>query len=73
MLCIERPLREEELIAFVIDLLIPSAIRMNKKGVRGSPCLLPLEGLKVGVGESFSRIEKKEGGMGDEIQWNHVD
>lgn len=72
MLCIERPLREKELIALVIYLLSPLAIRMNKKGERGSPCLMPLEGLKVGVGEPFKRMEKKEEEMREEIQWIHV-
>lgn len=72
MLCIVRPLREEESIALVIDMLSPSAIRMNTKGERGSHCLMPMEGLKVGVGDPFSRIEKKEEEMRDDIQWIYV-
>ena len=72
MLCIERPLREEELIALVIDLLSPSAIRMNMKWERGSPCLMHLEGLKVCVGDLFRRMENKEEEMREEIQCIHV-
>lgn len=67
MLCTGRPLREEVLTVVVIDLMIPSAMRMNGKGERGSPCLIPLDGLKVGDGEPFSRIEKKEEEMSEDI------
>ena len=72
MLCNDRHLREEELTALVIDLLSPSAIRINKKGERGSPYLIPLEGLKVGDRDPFIRIDKKEEEMSDDIQWIDV-
>lgn len=34
-------------------------MRMNRKGERGSPCLIPLEGENVPVGDPLRRIEKK--------------
>ena len=33
---------------------------MNRKGERGSPCLMPLEGLKLSNWPPFTRIEKEE-------------
>lgn len=44
---------------FLIHMPRPSAIIMNRKGERGSPCLIPLEERKVEVGMPFMRIEKK--------------
>jgi len=42
-----------------IDLLRPSAKIMKRKGERGSPCLIPLEGEKGFKGTPLTRIEKK--------------
>lgn len=67
MLCIDRPLREELFTTVFIDLLSPSTIRMNKNGERGSPYLIPLDGLKVGDREPFSTMEKKEEEMSEDI------
>jgi len=33
-------------------------MRINIKGESGSPCLRPLEGMKISGGESFTKIEK---------------
>jgi hypothetical protein len=41
-----RPEREWSLMAALRVRLSPSAIRMKRKGERGSPCLMPLEGEK---------------------------
>jgi hypothetical protein len=48
-----------DLIAAWIDLLRPSAKIMKRKGERGSPCLIPLEGEKGFEGTPLTRIEKK--------------
>ena len=53
-------------------LLSPSAISINKKGERGSPCLIPLEGRNVGEVDPLIRIEKKEEEMSDMIHWVQV-
>lgn len=42
-----------------IDLPNLSAKIIRRKGERGSPCLMPLEGLMIKVGDPLSRIEKK--------------
>lgn len=42
-----------------IDLPNPSAKIIKRKGERVSPCLMPLEGLMIEVGDPLSRIEKK--------------
>ena len=57
-----------------MDLLSPSAIKMNRNGERerGSPCLIPLDGLKVEDGVPFSRMEKKEEKMSEVIHWIQV-
>ena len=52
-----------------MDLLSPSAIKMNRNGESGCPCLMPLDGLKVEVGVPLSRMEKKEEDISDVIQW----
>ena len=43
-----------------MDLLRPSAISIKRKGKSESPFLMPLIGVKVEVGVSLSRMEKKE-------------
>jgi len=42
----------------MIDLPIPSIMRMKRKGERGSPCLWPLEGINISEGDPLTRIEK---------------
>jgi len=37
----------------------PSTIRIKRKGERGSLCLIPQDGEKVGNGESLIKMEKK--------------
>jgi hypothetical protein len=59
MLCKGRPLRGPSVIAALIYLPRPSAISKNKKGERGSPCLMPPEGEKGLDGIPFTRMEKK--------------
>jgi hypothetical protein len=39
-------------VAFFNIRLKPSAMRIKRKGERGSPCQIPREGRKVGEGES---------------------
>jgi hypothetical protein len=41
---------------------------MKRKGERGSPCRIPLEGEKVEYGEPFMRMEKKAEEVRDMIQ-----
>ena len=57
--------------ALVKDLPSPSAIMMKRKGDRGSPCLIPLDGLKGCKGPPFSRIEKKALETSSIIQFVH--
>ena len=59
MLCRGRPLRELSVTATLTYLPRPSTIGTNKKGERGSPCLMPLEGEKGLDGTPFTRMEKK--------------
>jgi len=33
-------------------------MRIKRKGESGSPCLRPMEGVKISEGEPFTRIEK---------------
>lgn len=48
--------------SFIISILIalpsPSIMRTKRKGESRSPCLRPLEGIKVLVGELLRRMEK---------------
>jgi hypothetical protein len=44
-------------VALFMLRLIPSIIRMNKKGDNGSPCLMPLVGQKGLVGAPFIRSQ----------------
>ena len=55
-----------------MDLLSPSAIKMNRNGESGSPFLMPLDVLKVEIGVPLSRIEKKEEDISHIIQWIQV-
>jgi len=57
--------------ALVKDIPSPSAIMMKRKGDMGSPCLIPLDGLKGCRGPPFSRIEKKEPETNSIIQFVH--
>ena len=41
---------------------------INIKGERGSPYLIPLEGLKVGEGMPLIRMEKKDDEISEWIQ-----
>jgi len=59
MPCRGRPVRSLLSIVAWIDLLRPSTIIMNRKGDRGSPCLIPLEGEKGFEGTPLMRREKK--------------
>jgi len=38
----------------------PSIMRIKRKGERGSPCLRPLEGMKISEGDPFTRIKTME-------------
>lgn len=68
----ERPFRVLSSIAAEILLLRPSTIRMKRKGDKGSPFLIPLEGLKVGEGAPLTRIETKDEETNDRIHWVQV-
>ena len=59
MSCRGNPARQVFSIAAWMDRLSPSAMIMNRKGDRGSPCLIPLEGEKGLEGTPYARIEKK--------------
>lgn len=48
---------------------MPFSIRIKMKGERGSPCLIPIEGEKVVVGEPLRRMEKKIKEIKEYIQW----
>ena len=63
----DRHLREVVLTTEFMDMLSPFAIKMNRNRERGSPCLIPLDGLKVDDGVPFSRMEKKEEEMSEVI------
>jgi len=45
----------------------PSAMTIKRKGERGSPCQIPLEGEKLAKGESLTKIEKKVEDRRDKI------
>ena len=53
-----KPLMELLSLRAKIDLPKPSAMRINKNGNKGSPFLMPLEGLMILEGYPFARIEK---------------
>lgn len=72
ILWIDRPLWEVLLTTECMDLLIPSTIKMNRNGERGSPCLMPLDGLKVEDGIPLRKIKKKEEDMREVIHWIQV-
>jgi len=52
-----RPQREPKAAWWCRSLLSPSAIRMKRKGDRGSPCWIPRDACKILEGEPFSSIE----------------
>jgi len=52
------PLREPSVSATLMHLPRPSAMRTNRKGERGSPCLMPREGEKGLDGTPFTMMEK---------------
>jgi hypothetical protein len=54
-------------------MLLPSssAIRVKRKGERGSPCLIPIEGEKVEEGDPLIKMEKKAEEVRDTIQLVH--
>ena len=54
-------------LAEVIALPNPFIMRMKRKGERGSPCLIPLEGENVPAGDPLRRIEKKAEETNDKI------
>ena len=43
-------------------------MKIKGKGERGSPCLIPLEGVKVDEGEPLTRTEKKGVEIRERIQ-----
>jgi len=45
-------------MAALRDLPKPSVMRRNRKGDKGSPCLIPREGLKGPEGTPLTRIDK---------------
>jgi hypothetical protein len=59
MPCRGKPVRRLFSRAAWIDLLSPSAMMMKRKGERGSPCLIPLEGEKGFEGTPLISREKK--------------
>ena len=59
MSCRGRPIRRLFSRAAWIVLLSPSAMMMKRKGDRGSPCLIPLEGEKGFEGTPLMSSEKK--------------
>ena len=52
-------MREPLAIVALIEWLRPSSIRMKRKGERGSPYLIPLDGEKGCDGTPLIRMEKK--------------
>ena len=72
MPCGERPFRVWLLVATEMYLLRPSTIGINKKGDKGSPCQIPLEGLNVGEGVPLINIEKKDEETSERIHWVQV-
>jgi hypothetical protein len=54
-----RPKRELSPMDVLIVRLSPSSIRMKRKGERGSPCFIPLEGEKGFEGTPLMRMENK--------------
>lgn len=63
--CKRSPWSYPSMVASLRLLPRPLTPRMKRKGERGSPCLMPWEGLKGVVGDPFTRIEEKE----DEIRF----
>jgi len=61
-----------ELIAVWMERLRPSAKMMKRKGERGSPCLIPLEGEKGLEGTPLISKEKKAKEVRFRIQVTHV-
>ena len=58
------------LAAFII-LPRPFAAIIKRNGDMGSPCWIPLEGMKVVEGDTLIRIEKKGAEMRDLIKSTH--
>ena len=54
-----KPMMELLSLRDEIDLPKPSSMIINKKGDKGSPCIMTLEGLMIPEGTPFTRIEKK--------------
>lgn len=71
-LWIERPLICWERQAWLIWHPKPSAIRTKRKVERGSPCQMPLEGLKGWYGMPLMRMEKKEEDIRLWIHQTHI-
>ena len=59
MSCRGKPVKRLFSRAVWMDRLSPSAMMMKRKGDRGSPCLIPLEGEKGLEGTPLMRREKK--------------
>ena len=49
----------------------PSTMSMNKKWERGYPCLISIEEWKLGDGETFTKMEKKEEEVKSMFQFTH--
>ena len=49
----------------------PSTMSMNKKWERGYPCLIPIEEWKVGDGDTFTKMEKKEEEVKSMFKFTH--
>lgn len=50
----------------------PSATMMKRKGDRGSPYLIPLDGLKFLEGDPLSKIKKTSEEIREETQLIHI-
>jgi len=59
MSCRGKPVKRLFSRAAWMDRLSPSAMMMKRKGDRGSPCIIPLEGEKGFEGTPLMRREKK--------------
>ena len=59
MPCKGKPFKRFSAIAAWMERPRPSAMMMKRKGERGSPCLIPLEGEKVLEGIPLTKMEKK--------------
>jgi hypothetical protein len=72
MPCKGKPVRRLLSIAAWMEQPRPSAIMMKRKGERGSPCLIPLEGEKGQEGTPLIRMEKKAEEVRFRIQFTQL-